>query len=167
MRRVIPAFLALAWLAACAKEAPPPAEEAANTGHADSVAMAAQQFDATVFDTVAWNTPDERLSRGGLVFRVSCNKCHGVMGNGDGDLVADGKSAKPPSFLAADWKYAQDPIGLRKLIFSGSAQSMPYWGLVGMKYRDLDAVAFYITDYLRPTFIEQAGTPPGAAPGTP
>jgi len=158
MRRAIPAVMALAWLAACAKEAPPPAEEV-NTGHADSVAMAAEMFDTTAFDTVTWRTPDEALSRGGLVFRVSCNKCHGVMGNGDGDLVADGKSAKPGSFLADSWKYADDPMGLRKAIFTGSAQDMPYWGLVGLKYRDLDAVASYISDYLRPTFMEQAGTP--------
>lgn len=160
MRRVIPAVMALAWLAACAKEAPPPVEEA-NTGHADSVAMAAEMFDSTGFDTVTWNSPDERLSRGGLVFRVSCNKCHGVMGNGDGDLVADGKSAKPPSFVAPEWRFAEDPMGLRKAIFSGAAQSMPYWGLVGMKYRDLDAVAFYITDYLRTTFMEEPSTPTG------
>jgi mono/diheme cytochrome c family protein len=154
MRRVIPTVVALAWLAACAKEAPPPAEQV-NTGRADSVAMAATLFDPANFDTVTWNSPDEALTRGGLVFRVSCNKCHGVTGNGDGDLVADGKSAKPPSFIAADWKYADDPMGLRKAIFTGSAQNMPYWGLVGLKYRDLDAVATYITAYLRPTFGEQ------------
>ena len=158
MRRVIPTVLALAWLAACSKEAPPPVVEANDTGHADSIAMAAAAFDATVLDTIAWSRPDEALSRGGLVFRVSCNKCHGVTGNGDGDLVADGKSAKPASFLAPDWKYANDPVGLRKLIFSGSAQNMPYWGLVGLKYRDLDAVAGYITNYLRPTFGEQPTT---------
>jgi mono/diheme cytochrome c family protein len=154
MRRAIPTLVALAWLAACAKEAPPPTEQV-NTGHADSIAMAATLFDPTNFDTVTWNSPDEALTRGGLVFRVSCNKCHGVTGNGDGDLVADRKSAKPPSFVAADWKYADDPMGLRKLIFTGSAQNMPYWGLVGLKYRDLDAVATYITAYLRPTFGEQ------------
>ncbi len=158
MRRVIPTVLALAWLAACGKEAPPPVEEANDTGHADSVAMAAAAFDPTVLDTITWNSPDEALTRGGLVFRVSCNKCHGVTGNGDGDLVADGKSAKPPSFLTVDWKYADDPIGLRKLIFSGSANDMPYWGLVGLKYRDLDGVAAYITNYLRPTFADQPTT---------
>ena len=26
---------------------------------------------------------------------------------------------------------------------------MPYWGLVGLKYRDVDAVARYVTDFLR------------------
>ena len=160
MRRVIPTVLALAWLAACTKEAPPPAEVDNSAARADSVAMAAAAFDPTALDTVTWNNAEEALSRGGLVFRVSCNKCHGVTGNGDGDLVADGKSAKPPSFIAADWKYAEDPIGLRKVIFSGSAQDMPYWGLVGLKYRDLDAVATYITSYLRPTFGEQPATTP-------
>ncbi len=166
MRRAIPTVIALAWLAACAKEAPPPVEKD-NSGKADSVAMAAQMFDTTAFDTVTWNSSDEKLSRGGLVYRVSCSKCHGVMGNGDGDLVADGKSAKPPSFVAPDWKYAGDLMGLRKAIFSGSALDMPYWGLVGLKYRDLDAVAFYITDYLRATFMEQGGTPTGAPTGAP
>lgn len=154
MRRVIPAVFALAWLAACSKPAPPPAEQANTTGHADSVAMAAQAFDSTAFDTITWRAPDEALSRGGLVFRVSCNKCHGVTGNGDGDLVAEGASKAPPNFLAPDWRFANDPMGLRRNIFSGGANNMPYWGLVGLKYRDLDAVARYITDYLRPTFGE-------------
>jgi mono/diheme cytochrome c family protein len=157
MRRAIPTVFALAWLAACGKEAPPP-EPASGPSRQDSLAMAAQAFDSTAFDTVTWNAPEEALSRGGLVFRTSCNKCHGVTGNGDGDLVAKGKSAAPPNFLAPDWKYASDPMGLRRAIFSGGTNTMPYWGLVGLKYRDLDAVAMYITDYLRPTFAE----PPGA-----
>ncbi len=40
-------------------------------------------------------------------------------------------------------------MGLRKYIFSGNVAGMPYWGLVGLHYRDIDAVARYITGYLR------------------
>lgn len=156
IRRVLPTLVALAWLAACGKEPPPPAETASGPSREDSLAMAAAAFDSTAFDTITWATPDERLSRGGLVFRISCNKCHGVTGNGDGDLVAEGLTGAPPSYLTPDWRFANDPIGLRRMIFSGGATNMPYWGLVGLKYRDLDAVAAYITDYLRPTFGEPA-----------
>ncbi len=38
---------------------------------------------------------------------------------------------------------------LRRYIFSGNVAGMPYWGLVGLKYRDIDAVARYLVGPLR------------------
>lgn len=154
MRRSIPTVIALAWLGACGGEPapPPPAAETGGPTRADSVAMAAAAFDSTGFDTIAWNSPDDALTRGGMVYRVSCTKCHGVTGAGDGDLVTDGASEAPPSFLAPDWQFREDPMGLRRAIFTGSTKSMPYWGLVGLKYRDLDAVSRYVTEYLRSVY---------------
>ena len=41
-------------------------------------------FDAQVFATIVWTTPGEATDRGALVFRISCSKCHGEVGAGDG-----------------------------------------------------------------------------------
>lgn len=150
MRRVIPTLIALAWLAACGGK--PPAEEQVvmqGPTRADSVAIAQAAFDATVFDTITWKTDQEAIERGGLVFRISCSKCHGDGGRGNGNFVVAGDTLRPPSFLAADWRFVEDPAGLRAYIFAGNEAGMPYWGLVGLKYKDIDAVARYIVDFLR------------------
>ncbi|MEQ9400395.1 MAG: cytochrome c [Longimicrobiales bacterium] len=150
MRRTTPALASfvIALTAACqTEEAPPPVDRTA--ARADTVAMAAAAFDAEVFDTIVWTTPGEATDRGALVFRISCSKCHGEGGAGDGLFVFQGDTLHPPSFLGADWRFADDPEGLRRQIFSGSAVGMPYWGLVGLKYRDVDAVARYIQGPLR------------------
>ncbi len=157
MRRSIPILTALVWIAACGGE--PPAQEPAQQegpGRADSVQMAMASFDSTVFDTIAWRTEQEALERGSLVFRVSCAKCHGQGARGNGGFVHRGDTLRPPSFLAAGWRYAEDPMGLRRAIYSGSVLNMPYWGLLGLKYSDLDAVSRYILDYLVAEYGEQA-----------
>lgn len=150
MRRLIPTILALAWLGACGGE-PPAQEEVVQQGptRADSVAMAMAAFDPAHFDTISWQTPQEAVERGGLVYRISCSKCHGDGGRGNGNFVMAGDTLRPPSFLTADWRFANDPAGLRQYIFSGNVAGMPYWGLVGLRYRDIDAVALYIVDFLR------------------
>jgi mono/diheme cytochrome c family protein len=152
MRRTIPVLIALGWLGACGGE--PPQEEAVPEGptRADSVELASAAFDATVLDTISWETEQEAVERGGLVYRISCSKCHGDGGRGNGNFVVQGDTLRPPSFLEADWRFADDPLGLRAAIFSGNVAGMPYWGLVGLKYRDIDAVAIYIHSFLRPNY---------------
>jgi len=153
MRRTIPLLLAFAWLGACGE--PPPQEEVVpGPSRADSVALAQAAFDATVFDTIAWDGDQTAVDRGALVYRVSCSRCHGDGGRGNGNFVVQGDTLRPPSFLAQDWQYAEDPMGLREKIFSGSVANMPYWGLVGLKYYNIDAVAEYIVGFLRPNYGE-------------
>ena len=155
MRRLIPIVAAFAWLGACGGE--PPAQEPVQQApdRADSVALAAQTFDPTAYDTIAWETPQAALERGGVVFRVSCSKCHGDGGRGNGNFVFQGDTLHPPSFLAVDWRFAGDPMGLRQAIFAGNVLGMPYWGLVGLKHRDVDAVSRYITEFLRVNYGEK------------
>lgn len=150
MRNALPALLALVWVGACGD---PPEYDAVTerTRRADSVAIAMETFSAAAFDTITWESRTAVIDRGGLVFSISCAKCHGVTGRGNGDFVLNGDTLRPPTFLGPEWPYAHDPVGLRKRIFSGNVVGMPYWGLVGLKYRDIDAVATYITDYLRPS----------------
>lgn len=134
--------------AACGP-APEPPEEVQGPTRADSVGMAMLAFDASVFDTIAWESDQARSERGGLVYRISCSKCHGDHGAGDGGFVFQGDTLAPPSFLQPEWALAESPIGLRRYIFSGNVAGMPYWGLVGLKYRDIDAVAYFIESPLR------------------
>lgn len=116
---------------------------------ADSVGMAMQAFDPAVFDTISWDDEQMRADRGGLVYRISCQKCHGMHGAGDGGFVLAGDTLRPNSFLAEDWGFANEPMALRRYIFSGNVAGMPYWGLVGLKYRDIDAVAHFLEGPLR------------------
>lgn len=153
MRRMIPVLAAFAWMGACSGEAPQ-AEVPQGPSREDSVGIAAAAFDSAAFDTIAWENEQAAIERGGLVYRISCSKCHGDGGRGTGGFVFEGDTLRPPSFLTADWRFADDPIGLRRQIFSGNVAGMPYWGLVGLKYRDIDAVARYITGFLRPNYGE-------------
>lgn len=152
MRRTIVTLTVLTWLGACGGEAPPPppAEEPPPTlTRADSVEMALAAFDSTVYDTIQWASDDDAIKRGGLVYRVSCMTCHGEGGTGGRGFIVEGDTLRPPSFVTASWPFASDPVGLRRRIFSGAILGMPYWGLVGMTEKDVDAVARYITEALR------------------
>jgi len=54
-----------------------------------------------------------------------------------------------PMITAADWEYAGDVPAIRHRIFVGHETEMPSWGLYGLKYRDIDAVAHHIEEVLR------------------
>ncbi|MDH5590791.1 MAG: c-type cytochrome [Gemmatimonadota bacterium] len=155
MRALIPGLAALTWLAACGTQEEVPVAQGPT--RADSVQAADQMFDPSAFDTIQWATDSEAIERGNLVFRISCSKCHGESGRGNGNFVLKADTLRPPSFLAAEWRFADDPIGLRRQIFTGNVAGMPYWGLVGLKYRDIDAVALYITRFLRTNYSDNAG----------
>ena len=144
-----PYLLALSTvLLACSS---PDAQEARRgPTSADSAEYAASLFDASTFDTISWESSQEAVERGRVVFAFSCEKCHGTGGAGDGGFVADGDTLRPPSFLAPDWAFADDREGLRRQVFTGTGtEGMPHWGLEGLKYRDIDAVATYIQEGLR------------------
>lgn len=129
---------------------PPAEEQTSGPTSADSTEMAATAFDALVFDSISWEAHQTAVDRGALVFRFSCEKCHGGGGAGDGGFVAGGDTLHPPSFLSEDWRFADDRDGLRKEIFTGTGtEGMPHWGLEGLSYRDIDAVSIHILETLR------------------
>jgi len=115
-------------------------------------------FDESAFDALVWSSDEVALARGQAVYEANCLKCHGITGAGEGGYLFGGQTLQPPSWLIADWPLARDPMALRRYIFSGSVGGMPYWGIAGVSPRDIDAVARYITEVLRPTYGERAAT---------
>ncbi len=63
--------------------------------------------------------------------------------------MTQGDTLRPPTFLGADWQFAEDHDALRRHIFVGTTGGMPHWGIEGLKPRDIDAVATYIQTRLR------------------
>jgi len=147
MRGGAVALTAVMVLAGCGGSAQP--GTATDRVQADSVALAAEQFDNSAFDTLTWNGDTAAFNRGHTTYVWSCQKCHGTTGAGDAGFVFQGDTLHPPSLIAPDWKYATDLAGMREAIFAGNAEGMPHWGLVGMKVRDIDAVTRYILEGLR------------------
>jgi mono/diheme cytochrome c family protein len=127
-----------------------PIDDAATmqAARADSVAQAETQYDPAAFDTIAWASEAETWERGGVVFAYSCVKCHGPDGTGGGELALQ-HELEMPSLVAEDWEYADDVAAIRHRVYVGHESEMPTWGLYGLKYRDIDAVAYYINDVIR------------------
>lgn len=148
--RALAAGMALLVGSIVACEGGPPADEVPEGPTAeDSVQMAAQEFDLSVFDTISWESTEAAHERGSIVFTYSCAKCHGPRGFGDGGFIAEGDTLHPPSFHRASFPFEGDLDGLRLQVYTGRPGGMPHWGLVGLGYRDVDAVARYILEVLR------------------
>ena len=144
--RTSPLLLAAVFVTAACGEAPEP--EQSGPSAADSVAAAMAQFDPAGFDTITWENHDEAVVRGSVVFSYSCARCHGRHGEGDGGFVTQGDTLRPPDFTVTDWRFLEDMEGLREFIYVGAVGGMPHWGLEGLKYKDVDAVAKFLVDGL-------------------
>jgi len=148
---VLITLLAIPVTGACGGEVEDPAQDEAMrlAAQQDSVMLAESMFDPAAFDTITWESQEALMERGSVVWGISCSKCHGAYGEGDGGFVQRGDTLRPPSFLADDWRFADDELGLRRQVFTGTAEGMPHWGFYGLKYRDIDAVATFIRERLR------------------
>jgi mono/diheme cytochrome c family protein len=129
--------------AGCGGESAADREATLRAARADSMRMAEAAFEATVFDTIQWESPEARVQRGAIVWQSSCEKCHGPSGRGDGE-AAQQLELEVPSFQSPDWVYAYQADSLRHRIFTGLEGEMPNWGLHGLGYRNIDAVVGYI-----------------------
>lgn len=156
MKRAIPTSITILVLGllACASEPPEQTDEALSPeekaealriARADSVLQAEGEFDPTVFDSIGWRGGAERYERGETVFRYSCVDCHGLQGDGRGP-VAERFEIEMPDLTTGDWEYAGDIPAIRHRIYVGHESEMPTWGLYGLPYRDIDAVAFFLNE---------------------
>ncbi len=146
----LPLVVALFAVACGPTEEEIAAEAAAAAAAAQDSMMAAAErmFDASVFDTVTWETPQKRADRGAQVYTFSCARCHGDDGLGDAGFVMAGDTLRPPSFREPTWPLAGDENAIRRAIFVGTKEGMPHWGLEGLKAEAVDAVAAYILEGL-------------------
>jgi mono/diheme cytochrome c family protein len=135
---------ALGLLAAgCADhEYEPPAEE-------ERVAEAEALYAEARFDTITWSSDSARIEVGNLVFADECRRCHGYVGRGDTDY-ARRNEIDVPSLVRPDWAPGDDLDAVRRRIFVGHVGGMPNWGVGKLSEREVDAVAFYLLEQLRP-----------------
>jgi mono/diheme cytochrome c family protein len=92
---------------------------------------------------------DERLKRGGEIYRRYCQQCHGVSGDGEG-LAAAYLTPRPRDYRRGIFKFTSTPYGakprredlLRTIERGVVGTSMPSFRL--MPKRDLDAVLDYV-----------------------
>jgi mono/diheme cytochrome c family protein len=120
---------------------------------AERVEEAATRFDPSMFDTIAWDSDAQRVLEGNAVYAAECRRCHGTLGRGETEY-ARSQRLEVPSLVEADWAYADDPVAVRRRIFTGHEEGMPTWGIAGISARQIDAVAAYLTDDLRPEILE-------------
>ena len=122
----------------------------------EQVAEAEAEFSPALFDTIAWESDAERIQRGNSVFAAECRKCHGALGRGDTEY-ARAEGIAVPSLVESEWEFGDDPVALRRRIYTGHPAGMPTWGVAGITRREIDAVAAYITEQLRPEVLGAAG----------
>jgi cytochrome c len=148
---LLPAALALVAGACQEKRFDPPA-------HAGRVADAEREYDAAAFDTIGWDSPGQRHFEGNNAYAAHCRRCHGPIGEGDTDYARERGLPPLPSLIRPDWPEGDSTALLRRRIFTGHPAGMPVWGVGGgVTLREIDAIAAYIAEQLRPEFLRPAG----------
>lgn len=150
VRLLLPFGVAVAFgvfgVAGCADhEFEPPDREA-------QVEEAEAQYSASLFDSIAWPADSVRAFEGNLVYSAECRQCHGPLGRGGTDY-AEERDLGVPSLVEAEWEYAGDLDATRRRIFTGHPEGMPTWGVGRLEPREIDAVAFYLLERLRPEVL--------------
>lgn len=144
-------LLLVATSLACEKHEFEPPDRAERVAQADSL------FQPAMFDSVTWPTDDDRLTAGNEVFTAECRRCHGTVGEGDTEY-ARSRDLHPPSLVRADWPQGDSLLAMRRRVFTGHPEGMPSFGVGSLTARQIDAVAFYIVNRLRPEFAVPEAT---------
>jgi len=145
-RSAVVLVLALATLAGCEGHKFEPPSRALQVAQADSL------YTPALFDTIAWASDSARAFDGNNVFASYCRKCHGPEGQG-GTAYAQSRGLDVPSLIRPDWAAGSNVGELRHRIYDGHPAGMPTWGVAGITPREIDAVAHYIVDILRPEML--------------
>ena len=133
--------------AACKDKTFKPPDRARQVAQADSI------FGTVTFDTIAWDSDEDRGLAGNVTFSAKCRSCHGPLGRGDTEYATERK-LDVPSLVQPEWRFADDLPGARRRIFAGHEDGMPTWGVAGISLREIDAAAYYVIAVLRPEVME-------------
>jgi mono/diheme cytochrome c family protein len=145
LHSLVPALVALS-LVACEEKSFDAPEESARLELADSL------YSPTLFDTITWAADEQRVVAGNLVYADYCRRCHGTVGEGGVAYVA-GLEVHVPSLVDAEWPLDDDIEAVRARVFTGHVGGMPSWGISRLTPREIDAVAYYILEQLRPEIL--------------
>jgi mono/diheme cytochrome c family protein len=135
--------LAAAAVSACEKH------EFERPSREERVAQADSLLTPETFDTIAWAGDSARAFHGNNVYAANCRSCHGTLGEGDTQYARE-HNVTVPSLVRPDWPYGQEVAAARARIFTGHPAGMPTWGVGRLPLRDIDAVAYYVVEVLRP-----------------
>lgn len=139
--------MALVALSACEKA------EYERPDRAEQVAQADSLLTPETFDTIAWPSDSARAFDGNNTFAAKCRSCHGYLGEGDTEYARQ-QNVDVPSLVRPDWPYS-GVEQMRRRIFTGHPAGMPTWGVAGITPREIDAVAWYIDQVLRPEMLNR------------
>jgi mono/diheme cytochrome c family protein len=140
----------VAILAACEEKTYDPPGEASRLELADSL------YSPALFDTIHWPSDEQRVVAGNLVYADYCRRCHGTVGEG-GPTRVGGRELDVPSLVDPGWGFDEDIGAVRERIFTGHTGGMPSWGISRLTPREIDAVAAYILEQLRPEILSGPG----------
>jgi mono/diheme cytochrome c family protein len=122
----------------------------------ERVREAAAGYSPALFDTVAWGSEEERSAQGNQVYVDKCRRCHGPLGEGGTDYARERK-LEVPSLVEPEWALAAED-SLHRVVYVGHEDGMPIYGDGGISPREIDAVADYILNVLRPDVLRSAGS---------
>jgi mono/diheme cytochrome c family protein len=146
-RRALLVLVPAALLAAC--ESP----EYERPDRAEQVLEAEAMLTPETFDTVTWTSAQERAYAGNNVYAAKCRSCHGYMGEGDTEYARQ-RNVTVPSLVRPDWP-DDDVPSVRRRVYTGHPAGMPTFGVAGITPREIDAVAYYLVEVLRPEVLQR------------
>jgi len=132
---------------ACKEKTFDPPDRARQVAQADSL------FGTVTFDTIAWDSDEDRGIAGNVTFSSKCRNCHGPLGRGGTEYAAE-RNLDVPSLVEPGWRFDDDLRGVRRRVFAGHEDGMPTWGVAGISLREIDAAAYYLIEVLRPEVLE-------------
>jgi mono/diheme cytochrome c family protein len=121
----------------------------------ERVQAAAEAYDSSMFDSLTWESDEARELAGNTVYAETCRRCHGPLGRGETEYARE-RGLTVPSLVERDWDLT-DPEALRRNIFVGHEDGMPIYGDAALSVADIDAVAGYILEVLRPDVNDGQG----------
>ncbi len=149
MRAWAVAALTVLGLVACKHEFEPP-------DRAERVAEAAERITPMLFDSIGWESEEQRLFEGNETYAAKCRRCHGTLGEGTTEY-AQRRGLEVPSLVEPGWHWADSLAAVRVLVFTGHEAGMPTWGVAGITAREIDASSYYLIAQLRPDVLGAEG----------